>query len=178
MITIERMPMPQFAQTDVNTSCLLIIDVQKAFITTDTFHIQSRIEAAQSEYTHIIISKFYNLPDSPYRKVLHYTECSGGSRESELAFIPRFDATIYEKNKYSALTLTLRQFLFEHGFKNIDICGISTEACVMSTAIDLFESGYTPCVRSTLCASTVGENIHLSALDILRHTIGKENVIL
>jgi len=156
---------------------LLVIDLQNGFLTEASQHIIEPIRRLQNDFENVIFTKFSNPPGSPFRKILDYHKMTPGSEETDLVLVPRPDAALIERPHYSCVTPELKKLLQSHGATEVYICGIATEACVMTSAIELFELGVRPYVISDLCASDKGEGFHQSALTVLRKLINPLNVI-
>lgn len=156
---------------------LLIIDVQKGFINEPTKHIPKLVESIQSDYEHVIITKFYNEEKSPYRSLINWNRFSINSKDTELAFTPRQDALIIEKPIYTCVNDKFLTYLQNHNITTIDICGIDTDICVTKCAVDLFEKNFIPKVLGKYCSSHAGKEHHDFALKILKRYIGKDQVV-
>lgn len=61
--------------------------------------------------------------------------------------------------------------------KQVYVCGLDTDCCVLATAVGLFEKGIRPIVLVDLCDSTGGTESHKAGLLALKRLIGKKNVI-
>lgn len=59
----------------------------------------------------------------------------------------------------------------------VDLRGIDTDACVMASALSLFEYGKVPRVLVDYCGSIAGLEYHNMALRILERNIGKDQLI-
>jgi len=156
---------------------LLIIDVQKGFINPSTAHIPELVENLQHQFTSVMVSRFFNPPGSPYRRLMGWERFATRSDDAALAFTPRNDAEIVDKPVYSALTPQLEDYLSRHGIDEVALCGIATDNCVLKTAVDLFEAGYKPMVIYDACASHGGVQCHEAGLMLLRRLIGEEQVV-
>ena len=62
------------------------------------------------------------------------------TEEDRRIVIDTKDNRVLEKRTYTALTPELMTYLKENKIKDIYLCGIDTDACVLKTAIDLFEN--------------------------------------
>ncbi|HJN04929.1 MAG TPA: isochorismatase family protein [Alphaproteobacteria bacterium] len=158
-------------------SLLAVIDVQRGFINEWTGHIPAAVEAAQAGFDRVFVSRFVNLPDSPYRRLIGWERFSPGSPETALAFAPRPYAMCYEKSIYSALTPGLLAAARDQPDLAVHLCGIATDNCVLKTAADLFEAGILPVVHADWCASHGGADFHQTGLAILRRLIGDAQVV-
>lgn len=156
---------------------LLIIDVQRGFITPDTRHIPAAVEALQADFEHVFATRFENLPGSPYRRLLDWTAFTPGSADTELAFTPRPGAQVLTKSVYSAVDGDLLDALAYLSAGTVHLCGIATDNCVLKTAADLFEAGLRPVVLAHACASHGGADAHDAGITVLKRLIGEAQVI-
>lgn len=156
---------------------LLIVDLQKAFITHETRGIIHKIERIIPAYQHIAMTRFHNPVGSNYRKLLDWDACAMGNEDFDLAMDLPENAVVFDKSGYNGLTPLFRQMLFNLGIDVIHLCGMDTEACVLATAMGVFDVGLRPVVLASACASTNGEVMHRAGLEILRCNIGAAQVI-
>ena len=157
---------------------LVIIDVQRGFINEATLHIPDVVFDLQQEYDHVAVTQFYNAPGSPWRKLLEWQRFDRDGDDYPLAFTPREDALLLEKATYSAMTERLLNWLSAYSISEVHLCGIATDACVLKTALDLFEAEFRPVVLGYACASHGGNDCHSEALHLLTRQIGQAQVIL
>lgn len=154
---------------------LLVIDVQRGFINTHTKSIVPVIERIASNYSQIIATRFFNPPQSNFRKLLNWQAMDRSTNEFLLALsLP--NPLILDKCQYSALTPNLLNYLRELSIIEVHLCGIDTDACVLKTALDMFDKGFRPIVLGYACASSGGLELHESALKILSRSIGCEQI--
>lgn len=160
-----------------NTSLLLVIDVQKNFINKNTRDIPSRIEnlIQNNKFNYIVFTKFINDKDSNFYKMLNYKGCM--IEEDRRIVIDTKDNKVLEKRTYTALTPELMTYLKENKIKDIYLCGIDTDACVLKTAIDLFENNYNVKVIEYCTMSHSGRRYHKFAIKMLKKLIGKDSII-
>jgi nicotinamidase-related amidase len=156
---------------------LLILDVQTGLINESTAHLPARVEALQSAFESVIITRLYNPQKSLFRKLLAWEALPLGGRGTQLAFAPRADAKVIDKSSYSCVNSEFLDDLRRRALTRVHLCGIATEGSVLASAIDLFDAGIEPVVLAHACASDADPSLHQAALAILRKTIGKRNVI-
>lgn len=159
------------------TSALLIVDVQRGFITPQSAHVVAPIEALQSRFGHVVVTRFINPPGSPFRDLLNYDKFAPGSAEVELAFTPRPDALIIDRPLYTGVTPDLLAALQGWGLDEVYVAGIATEACVLKTLTDLFERHITPWMIEDLCASDKGAEFHDPAIKVIGKLIDPGHII-
>jgi nicotinamidase-related amidase len=159
------------------TTLLIIIDVQAGFITPATANIPQAVESLQDRFDTVIITKFVNPEGSAQRRLIDWCQFAPGSPDTELAFTPKAGATIIEKRSYSAIDAAFLERLDALGAKDVHLCGIATDNCVLVTAVDLFEAGLRPVVLADYCASHGGPEYHDWGLKILTRLIGPRQVV-
>jgi len=156
---------------------LLVVDVQKGFVTPQSQHVVRPLENLQYEFDYVIFTKFYNPDPSPFRKILGYDRMAPKSGETELALQPREDAVVINRPLYSSVTEPLLVRLKTWGLREVFIAGIATEACVLKTVADLFELNIRPWVLEDLCASDEGPEFHNAAIKVMSKMIGPQHII-
>ena len=152
---------------------LLIIDPQKCFFKKGHQEVVEGINKIQGQYNYVAISKYLNYKDSPFIKKLNWTDCMPGSRESEFAIKVKKDSFVFEKTTYTSLTEDLENWIKSNNIDHIDVCGISSDACVLATAFSLFDNNYSFRVLEKLCAASK-DSYHKMGIDIIRRNIDKE----
>ena len=159
------------------SSLLLIIDLQKDFINDNTKHILSRIENTISEkrYDNIAFTRYINSTHNICYKKLDFKGCL--SEEGQKIAIDSNSYKVIDKEAYTGYVEELKNYLIEKDIKEIYLCGLNTDCCVLKTALDLFEAGYEVYVLKDLCASTEGNQLHLNALEIIKNNIGKQYIL-
>ncbi len=156
---------------------LLIVDVQNGFVNDKTRHIPPLVEKIQYNYDLVIATRFINLPDSPYRRLIKWGHLSPGSDEIELAFKLKDNAVIIDKYIYTCIDDSFMSLLKDNEIEAVDICGIDTDICVTKCAVDLFERNITPYVLKDYCASHADADVQTSSLIILARFIGSGQII-
>ena len=156
---------------------LLIVDVQNGFVNDKTKHIPPLVEKLQYNYDLVIATRFINLPDSPYRRLIKWERLSPGTDEIELAFKPKDNAVIIDKFIYTCIDDSFINLLKDNEIDAVDVCGIDTDICVTKCAVDLFERNITPYVLKDYCSTHADADIQASALIILARFIGGAQII-
>jgi nicotinamidase-related amidase len=163
-----------------NNSALVIVDLQKGFMNYNVDAlvplIINLIDERGGEFSSVIATSFSNAKISNFRKLLGWHELSGPP-ETELVdgLWDRIDLVV-TKHGYSAHN-EIKNILLEVGVENVFLVGLDTEACVLATAIGLFDEGFVPKVIANLCASSRGFEYHHSALRILEQNLGGDQVV-
>lgn len=156
----------------VPQAALLVIDFQDGFLTPGLRGRLKHVQAAMEIYPAVAMSRFVNIPGSLYRSHLGWHHMGPEDPGQALALSPAPGTFVFEKSGYSCLVPELAKFLEDRGLREVHLAGLDTEACVMATALALFDAGYRVRVLADLCASNSGEEVHKAALSILAATIG------
>lgn len=157
--------------------CLLVIDVQKGFINASNEYILPLIENLLQNYHDgpIIATKYINN-DVILEKWSDYHNLKE-EKETAYAFdITKYADLVLKKNTYSALTVELKDYLTKAQIETVYLVGLSTDCCILKTALDLFEAKIRPVVVSKYCAASHPE-YHLEGLKLLKRLIGDAQVI-
>lgn len=156
---------------------LLVIDAQKSFINENTkSYIKKIIELIEAtEYEKIAFTKFINSKDSIWYKKLNYKGCM--TEENQSIMIDTKNNKVFEKDIYSAFNKELVEYIEENNIGKIYLCGFDTDACVLKTALDLFENNYEIYVLKDYCMCSAGQKIHNETIENLKRLIGREYVI-
>ena len=156
-------------------NALLIVDVQKEFLTDSTKdrvpEIQKLTEAG--DYDYCILTYYKNALQSPSYKRLHWYQGMDACSSSLLIHPPASLLTVVEEKTTYALPhkdLYALVGLCSH----IDIVGFDTDACVMAAAVNLFDEGYDFDVLGEYCASTNGRDYHEAAMKIINKVLARQ----
>jgi nicotinamidase-related amidase len=167
----------------VTRKVLLAVDLQRDFMTPETAHLPARVEALSEGYGRVVATRFVNHPDSLWVTEVGCEKCMPGTPGVELVFRPRAPLTVVDKEGYGLLGSALRPALgalaaagVERG-DEVDICGLDTDACVLKTALDLFDLGYRPRILIDACASGNGQDYHRRAEEIIRRQLGAKALV-
>jgi nicotinamidase-related amidase len=82
-----------------------------------------------------------------------------------------------KSGQYSPFTSEFTRLVNLHGWSQMVVCGIATESCVMKTACDAFELGYTPWVVTDASASHAGPEKHDAGLLVIKRFIGRGQLV-
>ncbi len=162
---------------------LLVVDVQKGFITTPAVNdIKNNIdELIKSNFFDAVISTVYqNYKDSPIIRLMGWDKLLTND-EQQLIGEARYQSDyIIKKNRYSAVNDELMQVLMAVGEGQLPECvfvvGVDTECCVLATATDIFELGIRPIVLNKYCGSSSGLANHKAGLLSMESLVGKCNM--
>ena len=161
----------------MNKKLLLIIDLQESFINESTKLLPQKIEKLliSNKFDYIVFTKFINDDNSNFYRILNYKGCM--TEKDRNIVIDTKNYKIIEKRVYTAYNDELKSYIDSNNIKTIYLCGIDTDACVLKTALDLFENNLDVKVIEDCSMSHSGIEYHNSAINMLRKLIGNQNVI-
>lgn len=156
---------------------LLVIDAQKSFINEITEPYVKKIQELvnSNKYEKVAFTKFISSKDSIWYKKLKYKGCI--TEDNQAIMIDTKNNEVFEKTIYSAVNNELVKYIKENDVEQIYLCGFDTDACVLKTALDLFENNYEVYVLKEYCMSGAGQKIHNDTIENLKRLIGKKYVI-
>lgn len=156
---------------------LLVIDVQNGFINENTKDTVLKINnlVNQNRYKHIIFTRYINDENSIFYKKLGYKGCI--NKEEQRIPIDTKNHTIIDKEIYSAFSRELENYIKENNITEIHLCGFDTDACVLKTALDLFENNYDVYILKDYCMCSKGIELHNFIINNLKRLIGKDKII-
>lgn len=161
----------------MNETALVVIDVQNYFVNEHTKRVPERIvEYLEKEKpSHVLFTKFVNTPDSNFARQLNWNKCQ---HAPEIDFHPLIEpfteeGKVFVKNSYSAFGARgFEVYLKKHRIREMRLCGIDTDSCVLATTFDAFDCGYTVKVLGDLSGSHSGQRFHEEALRIIAKNVG------
>ena len=156
---------------------LLVIDLQNAFINEYTKTAKSDIKRLIDSGRHdkVAFTRFINSKNNPTFVKLNYMGCMDD--ESKQICIDTYTNNIFDKSTYSAYNKELIDYIKENNIKEIYLCGIDIECCVLATALNLFENKYNVYILKDYVYCTHGEERKDNALEILKRNIGEKNIL-
>ncbi|MFA6476235.1 MAG: isochorismatase family cysteine hydrolase [Candidatus Paceibacterota bacterium] len=158
---------------------LIIIDVQNFFINKYTKEIPQRIadflKKNGSKYYFIAFTKYLNDKKSPFYKKLKFRECLGGEQVKIAQELKEFVSkdNLFTKSTYSAFqNKSLTSFIKKHKINKIEICGLTSDGCVLATAFEGFDLGFDIKVLKDLTGTCWGpEEFNQSCLNLIGYKI-------
>ncbi|MEU4345436.1 isochorismatase family cysteine hydrolase [Nocardia sp. NPDC023852] len=174
---------------DINRAALLVIDVQNGFVNEFSAHVVPVIADLATRWActgrPTVYTRYWNYPGSPWERLIGWKALYGPPETDiveELAhLVAEPGAQTLDKKVYTALTPEGLDLLSALDVTDLIICGIATDACILKTALDAFEHGYTPWVIRDAVASNATRHrateIHESALLHISRLVGAGQVI-
>jgi nicotinamidase-related amidase len=161
---------------------LLVVDLQHGFLNEFTRHLPERVARLidQGRYEPLLFTRFINVPESAYHRLLDWHACEGPPDTSLAPELAGYSerGRVFDKHGLAGLPAELRTHVQELGATRVHVVGIDTDMCVLKCAMDLFDLGVEPIVWIDCCASTAGLQAHLAGLAILGRNIGPRQLRL
>jgi nicotinamidase-related amidase len=174
---------------NLDRAALLVIDVQNGFVNEFSAHVVPVVTDLAEQWARTgrptVFTRYWNYTDSPWERLIGWRALYGPPDTDlidELAPLTTLPgARILDKKVYTALTAEGLELLKELDVTDLVICGIATDGCVLKTALDAFEFGFTPWVLRDAVASNATRHraaeIHDSALLHISRLVGAGQVI-
>lgn len=130
-----------------NMKILLVIDMQKGFMKNSKYlELNNKISdyISKSNYDKIIFTKYINekLKNSLYQDKIGWTKLTTKHEQDFSLKIPK-NAIIMEKYGYGLNRQDL-DYINSLNIKEVDICGLKSEACVYAISLQLWDIGIYP----------------------------------
>lgn len=158
---------------------LVVIDVQKFFLTNKTRGIVKQIQVHltkhSADYEVVYFTIFKNDPSAPLWRLSGWKDCVASPDTDICDEIKQFTSpkNLFYKHILSAAKVAeIKEGLRQNKISEVDLCGFDTDCCVLATAYDLFDQGVKPVVLENLTWSTSKEKLHAPALKMLLRNIG------
>ncbi|WP_327116616.1 cysteine hydrolase [Nocardia sp. NBC_01730] len=168
---------------------LLAIDIQNGFVVPASAPVVPTVAALVDEWlavdAPVILTRYLNHSGSPFQRLLGWhamTSAPDTDIVTELAHHARNPRVqVIDKTTYSALTPETAETITHHRVSDVFLCGIATDACVLATALALFDHGLTPWIITDACASNTSrhppQQIHDAALLLMSRLLGSSQLI-
>ncbi|GAA3172198.1 isochorismatase family cysteine hydrolase [Nonomuraea roseoviolacea] len=167
--------------TALDRSVLVVVDVQNAFVRPASAHvvpvIADLVERWQGD---VLFSRYINYPGSPFERLVRWSACM---TSPEIDIVDELQphtarALVIDKRGYGLFADPAGAALVaERGWRDIYVCGIATESCVLATALGAFEADLTPWLIADASASHAGPDVHDAGLLVARRFIGQGQII-
>jgi len=158
---------------------LLIIDMQEGFRFAESeIILPNLLKLKKSFKEKIIFSKFVNDKNSLFEKQLNWTKFQNDGDKKLFSELQASNNIQLEHNTYTVFNNRLKEFIKENNITKVYLCGIYTDVCIIKTAMDLFDNSIKTFVIEDACNSLHGKKNHDSAIDSLKHILGKKQILL
>lgn len=165
-------------------SALIVVDVQNGFVNGRSEHVLVPLSKllerwqAEGERT-LFFTRFHNHPGSAWERLIKWHRLREEPETDLHPALSRFigDSLVIDKDSYTSLTPEVRKVLAAKNIETLVIAGIATDGCVLKTAVDAFEAGFTPIVLVDCSASHAGNEIHQMGLTLIGRFIGQAQIV-
>ena len=156
---------------------LLAVDMQNGFLTTpETEAVLANVVDNADLFDQVWATRFFNRNPNFSRQVNWDEMVSGPETELDPSLTPVVSKT-FDKPSYSPPANDLIQALKNEGITTVAVAGVDTDACVMDTALELFDAGIETYVVSDGSASSGGTEFHEAGIKLLERNIGEDYVV-
>jgi nicotinamidase-related amidase len=166
---------------------LLAVDLQNGFLSTpECKAVVSKVVAHANQFHQVWATRFFNR-NANFSRQLGWNKMVSGEETELCKTLSPIVSKIFDKPSYSPHSPAipwidkwrppLLQALQKEAITTVAVCGVDTEACVMATALGLFDTGFETFVVSDGCASNGGQEYHEAGIKILKRNIGAEYVV-
>jgi nicotinamidase-related amidase len=142
---------------------LMIVDVQAAFDPPQAFI--NKLTRYSKRFPCRVFTRYVNPAGSMFRKVLKQKCCAPGSADTRLLVEPSPGDIVIDKTTYGLQPAAIRR-LKQRGIKQLTVCGLDTDACVLGVMFSLFDAGIICHLKENMCWSSSG--LHRPAVAIIR----------
>jgi nicotinamidase-related amidase len=141
----------------------MIVDVQQAFEPPPAF--VEKLRRYSCHFPCRVFTRYINPRGSMFRRILKQKCCAPGSTDCELLITPDPGDIIIDKTTYGLKRADLQR-LHRRKIREITVCGLDTDACVLGVMFSLFDSGIICHLKENMCWSSSG--LHRPAVAIIR----------
>ncbi len=163
---------------------LIMVDVQNGFVKNEYSEIRlRRIEKllGQRLFDLVIATKYWNRPGSFLSRFMGWNDLCTEKEQDLRQEVKEYADFVLLKDIYSSVNDEMLSLLRrECGGSDpeyVFILGFDTECCVLTTAVDFFESGIRPLVLTHYCGSHDGDRFHDAGIISMEHLIGPDFLI-
>jgi nicotinamidase-related amidase len=146
---------------------ILIVDLQAGFKPPTS--LVKQIEKYSLTFRRRIFTKFINPPGSMFRQQLDYHALAPGTAETQLLIRPTISDLVFKKASYGLRAHHVIK-LKSLNLREIVVCGVDTDACVLAALFSIFDAGIRARVKPEFCWSSGG--LHRMALKVIRRQFG------
>ncbi len=167
----------------MDNKILIVVDVQNGFIKTPE-HVKKANQivalAKSGKFDKIVATKFLNYTGSMYEKYFNWSDLKTPDETDLYEPLKELVDETFKKTTYGCVNDDFIELLTQlNDYEELGeayICGLDTDACVLATAIGLFDNLIVPIVLEDYCFSTGGRQYHEAGLKCLERTIGKSQI--
>lgn len=168
---------------DLATTALVVIDMQNGFVHPTSAHIVPvvtdlvrRWDAAGGD---IVFTRFFNQPGSMYEQLMDWTAVTDKPDTDIVDPLLPFTTNhrVVDKRGYTLFNDEGAAVVQAGGWNDLVFCGLTTESCVLKSAVDAFERDLTPWMVTDASATHAGEVAQEAGLLVASRFIGAGQLI-
>ena len=161
-----------------SVKALVVIDLQNCFVNRHTREIPGKIARyiKQQKFDYVLFTTFILDKRSNFYKILDwkafYSSPDIGIHEDVSSFANRQNT--FPRPTYSVFKLRkFLSFLKRNKIKEIALCGIDSDGCVLASAFDAFDLGYHVRILKSLIGSSGGKKFNQAAKVVISRNLEK-----
>lgn len=123
--------------------CLVLIDLQQGFINYNKEIIPNIKDLLNKyEFDHIIATKYINMPNGPFYRLLNYKEMTEKDEIMKLnPFVKNISERVFYKNKSSCFTSEFMSYYIKiNNIKKLYFTGMGDTNCILSSILDCIDN--------------------------------------
>lgn len=155
---------------------VVVVDMQNGFITPE---IHTRVLGLLE--SGVLATRFINSPNSIYEQLFNWKDLETKDEQEIPADYAQYIDKVIDKCVYNGINVNSLQELCQLNEgkypDKVFLVGMDTDACVLSTAVGLFEHGIRPIVLTRYCYSGGGEEYHRAGILCMERLIGERQLL-
>ncbi|GAA1384114.1 isochorismatase family cysteine hydrolase [Catellatospora chokoriensis] len=168
---------------DISRAVLVVVDMQQGFVHPNSAYVVPRVVDLVKRWSDaggaLLFTRFQNWSDSPFERFFNWSALMSSPQTDLVPELEPYAATsaMVDKPFYTPFTAEGESLISANGWTDLVICGLTTESCVLKTAVDTFERHLTPWVVADACATHAGQQAHEAGLLVLSRFIGRGQIV-
>ncbi|GAA1398438.1 isochorismatase family cysteine hydrolase [Catellatospora coxensis] len=168
---------------DINRAVLVVVDMQLGFVHPNSEYVVPRVVDLVKRWSDaggaLIFTRFLNWADSPFERFFSWSALMNSPQTDLIPELEPYAASaiVVDKPFYTLFTAEGEQAISAGGWTDLVICGLTTESCVLKTAVDTFERHLTPWVVTDASATHAGQHAHEAGLLVISRFIGRGQLV-
>lgn len=164
-------------------NALLVIDVQEYFLNEHTKDLPQKIAdfIQRNKFDHVLFFKFVNTKDSNWVKSLGWHKMLAAPQTKIASALKEFlnkDNTFIKRAAFSVFrSKKFNKFVKDQEISELFVCGMDTDACIYTTAMEAFERKFAVKVIDDLCAASHGKEYHQNTIASLKRNLGEKVIV-
>lgn len=166
------------------TTALVVVDMQNGFVNDRSRHavpaVRDLVRRWHGAGGDLVFTRYHNYPGSPYERLIGWSRLQAPP-ETDIVdeLVPYLETAraVVDKRVYTLFDDQGVDVVRAGGWTDLAFCGIATESCVLKSAVDAFERGYTPWVVQDASASHAGAGTHEAGLLLTGRFIGSGQIL-